>query len=83
MIEAPELPNSRAATKARIVDGMLECWAFNVDRREWMMRHDAIVNGERLTIAWQPIPSTQDVQAALSRHRPAALASFQQRDRSR
>lgn len=88
MIEAPPLPEIHAPpVGARIVDGVLEVWAFDIARAEYAVRHDAIVNGRREAVFGMPIRafdlSGEDLQLALAIRRRQALIAFQELESSR
>lgn len=81
MITAPELPQQSFGVKARHIDGILECWVYAPSRREFIVRHDAIVDGKHLTTCAEPIDGIcVDVDAALARRRAPALAWFRSQE---
>lgn len=88
MIEAPELPGSHREQMdqpLRVIDGVLEAWQYDISRRQILVRHDAIVNGVRCTVAGEPIPGTRgiDLEAELRGRRYAALLRFTAEDEKR
>jgi hypothetical protein len=79
VIEAPALPPPDGRATVRIIDGVREAWMYDVNRAEVLVRHDAIVRGEQMTVAGEPIQGG-DLESELRRRRIAALVVFNAQD---